>query len=317
MDTDQHVDLQRPQTVLVVGATGRLGSRVAHHLLQLPHTDVRLLVRPHALNDAVKARRIAALTQQGAQVIEGDLQHPGSLIQATQQTDVVISTVQGGPDVVLDGQLALLDAAQTNGVRRMLPSDFTLDVFNTPPGDLPTYDLQRQADQAIQTSGLEHVHVLTGLFMDALLTLTPLIDLEAHTMRVWGDGTERFDVIGLDDAAQYAARAAVDRTLPSGKFSVASQTLSLNEMTTGVQQITGRPLHQERLGSLTDLQRHIAQRFAATANPWETLFERFYRTMLDGSGTLSHLQNNRYPEVEPESFQQFLTRTITGRGATS
>jgi nucleoside-diphosphate-sugar epimerase len=36
------------QTVLVAGATGMLGGRIAHHLLAEPDATVRLLVRPGA-----------------------------------------------------------------------------------------------------------------------------------------------------------------------------------------------------------------------------------------------------------------------------
>lgn len=54
------VPLQR-YTVLVAGATGRLGSRIAHHLLRQPGVSVRLLVREGSMAHPVKAKALRAL----------------------------------------------------------------------------------------------------------------------------------------------------------------------------------------------------------------------------------------------------------------
>lgn len=52
------------QTVLLVGATGTLGSRIAHHLLNLPDVRLRLFVR-EAL-DRARREGLAPLMQRGA-----------------------------------------------------------------------------------------------------------------------------------------------------------------------------------------------------------------------------------------------------------
>lgn len=120
------------QTVLIAGATGMLGGRVAHYLLESPEAHLRVLVRNA---NGKKRDAIKALSRQGAEIVEGDLSFPASLERATQAVDVVISTVQGGPDVIIDGQLALATAAKKNGVRRILPSDFGLDLFKATSGE--------------------------------------------------------------------------------------------------------------------------------------------------------------------------------------
>ena len=72
------------QTVLVAGATGRLGGRVAHHLLGQPGTRVRLLVR----DPAAKAAQLAPLVGRGAEVVEGSLSDPDALERATRGEQV-------------------------------------------------------------------------------------------------------------------------------------------------------------------------------------------------------------------------------------
>ena len=79
------------QTVLLVGATGMLGSRIAHHLLAQPGAHVRLLVRdPGASKPALDP-----LSARGAEIIAGDLADAASLDRATHGIDVVVSAVQG------------------------------------------------------------------------------------------------------------------------------------------------------------------------------------------------------------------------------
>jgi nucleoside-diphosphate-sugar epimerase len=65
------------QKVLIAGATGMLGSRIAYYLLEQPETELRLLVRPGSLSDARKAGRISSLIERSAVVAHGDLTRTG------------------------------------------------------------------------------------------------------------------------------------------------------------------------------------------------------------------------------------------------
>lgn len=143
-------------TILLAGATGMFGSRVAHHLLAQPGARVRLLLRDYA----AKKDKLETLIKGGAELIEGDLTDPASLDRATHGVDVIVSAVQGGPDVIIDGQVALAKAGKANGVRRILPSDFALDLFKATPGEHAMFDMRAEADRQIATLGLEQVNVL-------------------------------------------------------------------------------------------------------------------------------------------------------------
>jgi uncharacterized protein YbjT (DUF2867 family) len=109
----------------VAGATGLAGSAIVESL-QRRGVRVRAMVRRGtSRKDAVKA-----LVDGGADIVEGDVLDPlDGLAGMLEGADVIISAVQGGPEVVTDGQINLLRAAEKAGVPRMIPSDFAIDLF--------------------------------------------------------------------------------------------------------------------------------------------------------------------------------------------
>src|SRR5215212_11730029 len=116
----------RSNTVLLAGATGMLGARIAHHLLETEDVTLRLLVRPAASADPGKRSGLERIVGRGAEVVEDDVTDAASLGRATEGVDVLVSALQGGREVVMDGQIALARAAAKSGVRRILSSDFAL-----------------------------------------------------------------------------------------------------------------------------------------------------------------------------------------------
>jgi uncharacterized protein YbjT (DUF2867 family) len=85
----------------------------------------------------------SALIARGVEIVLGDLSDQASLDRATRGVDSVVSALQGGPDVIIDGQTALAKAAADNGVRLFIPSDFSVDLFKLPDGSHPNLDIRR------------------------------------------------------------------------------------------------------------------------------------------------------------------------------
>ena len=297
------------QTVLVAGAGGMLGGRIAAHLSEEPDTRLRLMVRAggRAADDAT----LADLVARGAQMVEADLTDPASLDRATRGVDVIVSAVQGGRDIMVAGQLALLAAASRNGVRRILPSDFALDLFRSPPGEHANFDMRREADEAIAATGIEHVNILNGSFMDNFLhsQFASVFDMEKGTATFWGDGNDPFDATSVEDTARYTARAAVDRNLPSGKFALAGEQLTFNAIIDAVEHVSGRTFERRSKGTIADLEESIARQRAADPDSMAALGNTYILYMLDGTTALTDLQNGRYLDLTPESYQQHVERT--------
>jgi uncharacterized protein YbjT (DUF2867 family) len=297
------------QTVLLAGATGMLGSQIAYQLVDQPDARLRLLVRSSA-----KARGHAglqAVIARGAEIVEADLADAASLHRATQGVDVIVSAVQGGPDVIVDGQVALAQAGKRNGVRRMLPSDFALDLFKATPGEHPMFDLRRTADAAIAALGLQHIHVLQGGFMEMFGPGMGAIDDQAGTVSFWGNGSERFPVTSVRDTARMTAHVALDRSVPSGKFAFAGDHVSFLEATDLIETRSGRTFQRRSLGSEDELRAALAKAAHDQTNPFRAVMLAYQLYMLNGQTALSDLHNGRYSGVELETFPEFAVRTLS------
>ena len=299
------------QTILVAGASGMLGSRIAHYLLDHPNTQVRLLVRKGNTASEKGAQRISPLVARGAQTVEGDLTDPDSLDRATEGVNVVVSAVQGGEDIIFDGQLTLLEAAKRNGVRRILPSDFALDLFKAPEGEHINFNMRRKADEVIAASGLEHIHVLNGAFMDNFLDsqFGGVFDMDSGIASYWGDGADRFDATSVEDTARYAAFAALDRDLPNGKFAIAAQQLTFAEVINSVEQVAHRRFERRSHGTVAELHAQIEANRSIDPSSMEVLGNTYILYMLNGQTALTDLQNDRYPNVVPEDYVDHVRRT--------
>jgi uncharacterized protein YbjT (DUF2867 family) len=297
------------QTLLLAGATGMLGSQIARELLEQRDAQVRLLVRD--ARDARKRSVLEPLLAQGAEIVEGDLADASSLDRATQGIDVIVSAVQGGPEVVVSGQVALAEAGKRNGVRRMLPSDFALDLFKATPGEHAMFDMRRHAAEGIGATGLEVVHVLQGGFMEMFTPGMGMFDSAAGVVSFWGDGSEMFEVTSVADTARMTARIALDRSVGSGKFAFAGDRISFRSAADSIEQQTGRHFEPRSLGSEADLRAAMAVAAKDRANPFQAVMLAYQLYMLNGQTALTDLQNDRYPDVALETLRAFSARTLS------
>src|ERR1700749_3656228 len=106
--------------ILVVGATGILGSEICSRLRR-EQASVRALVRQSANQD-----RLTVLRNAGGELCMGDLKDPAGLREACEGVEVVISTAfstlsrqEGDSIETVDriGQLSLIKTARAAGVR--------------------------------------------------------------------------------------------------------------------------------------------------------------------------------------------------------
>ncbi|TPG37283.1 NmrA family NAD(P)-binding protein [Mycolicibacterium hodleri] len=300
-------------SVLMAGSTGTLGSRIAHHLLAQPAVDLRLLLRKGVMSDPVKKQAVHALQAQGAHTVSGDVTDPESLRQATDGVDIVVSALQGGPDIIVEGQVALARAAHEQGAWRLIPSDFALNLFAATPGEHPAFDLRREADQAIAEIGIEHIHVLNGAFLDGMVGMG--FDHTAHTVSYWGSGDEVFEATTVEDTARFTARAALDRDLISGPFPIIGDQLSVNAMTEVVERLTAAPYTRRSNGSAEDLRAMLEEaRDRGDVDAQTGAAYQLYMTT--GQTRVSDPQNGRYPDITAATFEDVARRALGANSAT-
>jgi nucleoside-diphosphate-sugar epimerase len=295
--------------VALVGGTGDLGTLIGQTLLDKPDVRLRLLVRPGSRHKAADFER------RGAQIIEGEISADAGeqLAALCDGASTVISAVQGGPDVIIEGQTELLRMARAAGVKRFVPSDYSLNLFNVTPGHIDTSDWRRQfASIADSERGpVEVVHVLNGGFLDrrVLFDFVRIIDLERQTAFVWGDGNAMMDFTTYADTARYVAEIALDERPVTRVFSIAGDVLDFRGFVEAYEAGSGRRLRVERLGSLEDLDSRIdALKQAGPANFLAYLPLMYYRSLLNGEGKLDPLMNDRYPSIRPTGVREYVER---------
>ena len=298
------------KTVALVGGTGTLGGMIAEALLAKPDVQLRLLVRPESRSKA------ADLEARGAEVVEGDIGPGGeaSLETLCNGAHTVISAVQGGPDMIVENQSRLLRAARSQGVRRMIPSDYTVDLFKLDQWDNISSDWRRQfAEYADKERGnVEVVHVLDGCFMDRPILFGYLgaFDLEHGQAYLWDDIDKPIDLSTFADTSRWVAEVAVDDNALPRTINLVGDVLSFREIVNVYGEVTGQKLNIVNRGSLADLGAQVYKIMQENPqSPWGALPLMAYRSTLKGK--LEPLNNDRYPQIKPTTFREYVARELS------
>ena len=290
------------KTVLLIGGTGNLGTLIGRELLKR-NARLRLLVRPGS------RKKVAEDLARGAEIVEDEQ-------TAFQGVFSVVSAVQGGPETIVDAQLRFLRAARQAGARRFIASDYSMNLFTVPEGDNISSDDRREFGRRAEgeRGDVEVVHVLNGAFLDrrVLFGFLGAVNLQKREAYVWGNGTAEMQFTTYDDTAAYTAAAAVDDSPVPDKLFVAGDSLTFAQLVREVEKGLGTPIAVKSLGSFDDLDAQIKERYAAQpANVPAWLPQMYWRAMLNGTGRLGPLMNERYPDIRPTGVQQYVSRLAT------
>jgi uncharacterized protein YbjT (DUF2867 family) len=303
-------------TVLIAGITGELGQKIAKAILEKGVMNVKGLVRSTHSHDK-KQQQLDDLKAQGVVFVEGDLSNKASLSEACKDVEVIVSAVKGNvskdtgvyrEDIVLSGQLNLLEAAMTSGVKRFVPSDYSVDHFKLDLGDNHNLDLRMKFAEALKQSGMDRTFILNGAFTEGQFSpFAKLFDFEAGTFTYWGDGEQPCDFTTYDDTAKYTAEAVTDPEMVNKALKVAGDVLTMKQLLATYEEVTGKKLTEKCLGSVEELKTWIAQAKQKAASPFEYIPQQYHYTMVSGKGKLDELDNSRYPHIQPTTIKQFIS----------
>ncbi|WP_319518298.1 NmrA family NAD(P)-binding protein [uncultured Martelella sp.] len=296
--------------VVLAGATGNLGSLIADQLLDRPDVQLRVLVRPQS------AAKVAGLREKGAEIVEIEVDSEAQadrLEDALQGAYSVISAIQGGPAIIVDAQLRLLEAARKAGARRFIPSNFSYNIFGVDDGDNINSDDRRAFARAAEKAkgDVEVVQIQNGAFMDRIVLFGFLgaFDLDARTAFLWGDGNALMDFTTYADTARFTVEVALDDEPVPAIFEVAGETLDFHGLLKTYEDASGKSLTVKQMGTLADLDDEIAKRREAEpANVFSWLPLMYWRALLTGKGKLNAIANDRYPHIMPVSVADYVKR---------
>ena len=293
--------------VTVVGAGGNLGHFIAGALLDRPEgLTVRATARDTSAASPQSAR-LEHLRARGATLHDVDIASGHGLDAAVDGADVVISAVQGGPDVIIDGQSRLLEAAQRAGVGRLVPSDYSMDPFPLSEGENMSSDWRRASADKVRASGIGHSFMLNGAFTEVIVSpFMQLVDASAGTLSYWGDGDVPLDLTTMPDVAAFLAAAMLDPETLNRPIEVAGDRLDMPAMAAAYKAGTGRSLDLVRLGSIEDGYAELERRKGETQDPMALLPLMYALPMMSGKTRLKNVENDRFPDVHPTTLQAFL-----------
>jgi uncharacterized protein YbjT (DUF2867 family) len=186
--------------ILVVGATGLLGTRVCERL-RAEGQSVRALVRKTSNPDKVNALRSL-----DCELATGDLKDPPQIQAACQGISALISTAsstlsrQPGDSIEsvdLQGQLGLANAARSGGVRRFIYVSFRDD----PTVQYPLTQAKRSVERAI--ADLDFTSIQASYFMQVWLSPALGFDYVHGRARIYGSGSKPISWVSYRDVAEF------------------------------------------------------------------------------------------------------------------
>jgi uncharacterized protein YbjT (DUF2867 family) len=186
--------------ILVIGATGQLGSIVVKDLLRQKRA-VRILVRPGSNYDP--------LVTAGARAVFGDIKSPITISDALKGVETVIttasSTQRGGEDNVqnidLIGNRHLVNSAKTMGVKHFI---FVSAASADDKSRSPYLQAKRKTENHLKQSGMGYTIVAPEPIMEAWFSTVVMPALKANRpVTLMGEGNRRHSFISIFDVAAF------------------------------------------------------------------------------------------------------------------
>ena len=207
------------KTLLVVGATGHLGSAICQ-LLTKEGTRVKGLVRA-----ASAPEKVEALKTMGVETVEGDMKDSSSLDKAMQGVTHVISTAtaivsrqQGDSIKTVDeeGQANVVHAAVAAGVQQLVYIS-----FKPFEHQFPMQDAKQHTEKQIIESGVSYTILQPTVFMEVWLSPALCFDYNEGKATIYGEGKNKISFISQTDVARYAVASidnekAINKTIELG-----------------------------------------------------------------------------------------------------
>src|SRR5215469_2278910 len=223
--------------ILIVGASGRLGSVVAGRLLAQGKA-VRAMTRTPST--------LAHLKQQGAEVVRGDLRDPASLLRACQGVEQVLTAAQAldgkgdnNPHTVDDlGNRQLIDAAKAAGVNHFL---FVSILGASPDAPVEFFRIKYHTEEYLRASPLNFTIIRPSAFMDLWAQFIGQPILGQGKTTIFGRGNNPVNFVAVEDVARFVCAALEDPGAGQRVIKVGGpENLTLNQVAEIFERASGR-----------------------------------------------------------------------------
>ncbi|NDK56972.1 NmrA family NAD(P)-binding protein [Pontibacter fetidus] len=293
------------QTIVLAGATGDLGGRIARSLLEKGAT-VKVLVRPDS-----DAGKVNALHNAGASICAVDFHNAAELTKACEGASCVVSALSGLHYVIVGIQTLLLNAAVAAGVPRFIPSDFAIDFTKLSFGNNRNLDFRKEFGERLDNAPIAATSILCGMFADLLTGQAPIVLFPIKRVMYYGNPDQLMDFTTIQNTADYTAAAALDPTTPR-YLRIAGDVLNVHGLKEAATKATGEEFGLFKVGGLGLLNTiiKITKALTPTSNEvfpaWQGM--QYMRDMFTGLPKLEPLDNDRYPEIKWTTVAEVLAK---------
>lgn len=248
---------EQSKTVLVTGATGRQGSRVASRLLARRHT-VRALTR--------KPDSPAALTleQQGVHIVKGDFATmPPTAFRGVDAIFLMSTFYEAGADAEARNGLSAISAIKAAGVPHVVYNSVAHANENT---GIPHFDSKHEVEEALRQSGVPYTIFGPTAFMDNLLAPWVVPQLKSGILASPVPTGKYQQWVSLDDLAQLDTLAIEDpERLHNKRLDVASDASTPEDTARLISAASGLEI---QAFEMTHDQMYLAGRDVGLMNEW-------------------------------------------------
>ena len=293
------------KTIVVVGATGNLGSKIVNALLA-KGVDVKAIVR---LETDIK--KIKELEQKGVKVFQVDTNDKSEISKHLIGADCVVSALAGLRETIVDAQKIFLDAAVEANVQRFIPSDYSSDFTNLKEGQNRNFDLRREFHKYLEKAPIKATTIFNGAFMDLLTTDMPLIMFKQKRILCWGNPNQIVEFTTTYNVAEFTAEAATEDNTPRF-LRIAGDRLSCNDFVKLLTELTSKNYKIFRPGGITlfNIIIKLTRFFSPSKNElypaWQGM--QYMRDMMEGRIIFQKYDNDRYSNIKWTSVKDFLIK---------
>lgn len=291
------MEKHKPQTLVVSGASGRLGRLVLHELIQKGGNDKIIAITRNP-------NRLAAFANQGVTVLKADFNDPNSLDQAFQQADrlLLISTnVVENPGLRITLHRNAIEAAARSNIKHV-----TYTSFSNPAPDSPmTSPFDHFAtEQMLTATSLNWTILRNNIYADMIFQRFPFVFATGLLIGAAGKGGVSY--ITREDCAKAAAAALSSRKLHNTTFDIAgSQIINYEELSKIITAFSGQKISYIEV-TPEALRKHLLEN-----NLSKLYADLFVSCDIAISQRLFEIDSNDFKKLtgkEPEILSDFLLR---------
>lgn len=281
--------------ILIVGASGNLGSAMTMEFLKNPDMQVNIFIRD--TDNCVMT--CTMVTKAGGKVFKGDVTKPDTIKGITKGMHTLISCLNGDDEVMIEGQKRLLEDGMANGLKRFVPSDFSMNIWDIPLGNYDFVDQRLKFRKILEKTQVKGLHFSMGMMMETFFYF-----VKKYGFTYWGDMDQKLDLTAMKDLVKYVMMAVMDKDM-SGDVMVVGSQMSMKEIVDTYNMVMNKNETMKKMGTVNDLKMQIKD--MKEKEMMSMVMQREFEVVFfDGTGKIKYTSNAMFPDVEITTMEMFI-----------